>query len=55
VKVLHVINTLSVGGAELHLLTLCRHLKNHWVDVVVARLREHIKSSRSLRANLCKC
>jgi glycosyltransferase involved in cell wall biosynthesis len=48
-KALHVINTLSVGGAELHLLTLCRHLKRHGVDVVVAYLREHIKGSRSLR------
>jgi len=48
-KILHLINTLSVGGAELHLLTLCRNLKHHGVDVVVAYLREHIKGSRSLR------
>jgi glycosyltransferase involved in cell wall biosynthesis len=51
VKVLHVINTLSVGGAELHVLTLCRQLKRHGVDVIVACLREHIKGSRSLRAD----
>jgi glycosyltransferase involved in cell wall biosynthesis len=51
VKVLHLINTLSVGGAELHLLTLCRYLKRHGVDVVVACLREHIRGSRSLRAD----
>jgi len=50
-KVLHLINTLSVGGAELHLLTLCRHLKHHGVEVVVACLREHIKGSRSLRSD----
>jgi glycosyltransferase involved in cell wall biosynthesis len=51
VKVLHLINTLSVGGAELHLLTLCRQLKRHGVDVVVACLREHVRDSRSLRAD----
>jgi glycosyltransferase involved in cell wall biosynthesis len=50
-KVLHVINTLSAGGAELHLLTLCRHVKRHGVDVVVACLREVIKGSRSLRGD----
>ncbi|MBI4522558.1 MAG: glycosyltransferase [Deltaproteobacteria bacterium] len=47
-KVLHIINTLSAGGAELHLLTLCRHLKRHRVETVVACLREQIKGSRSL-------
>jgi glycosyltransferase involved in cell wall biosynthesis len=51
VKVLHLINTLSAGGAELHLLTLCRYLKRHGVDVIVACLREHIKGSRSLRGD----
>ena len=30
-KVLHLINTLSAGGAELHLLTLCRHLNQKGV------------------------
>jgi glycosyltransferase involved in cell wall biosynthesis len=39
-KVLHLINTLSVGGAELHLLTLCRYLKWLGVDTVVAYLKE---------------
>jgi glycosyltransferase involved in cell wall biosynthesis len=49
VKILHLINTLSAGGAELHLLTLCRQLKRHGVETVVACLREHVKDSRSLR------
>jgi glycosyltransferase involved in cell wall biosynthesis len=48
-KVLHIINTLSAGGAELHLLTLCRILKRKGVDVSVACLREQVKGSRSLR------
>jgi glycosyltransferase involved in cell wall biosynthesis len=50
-KILHVINTLSAGGAELHLLTLCRHLKRQGIEVVVACLKERIKGSRSLRAD----
>jgi len=50
-KVLHLINTLSAGGAELHLLTLCRYLKRLNVDVTVACLREQVKDSRSLRAD----
>lgn len=50
-KVLHLINTLSAGGAELHLLTLCRHLKRRRIEVVVACLREHVKDSRSLRSD----
>ncbi len=48
-KVLHLINTLSAGGAELHLLTLCRHLRDRGVDPVVACLRERVVGSRSLR------
>jgi len=48
-KVLHVINTLSAGGAELHLLTLCRHLKVQGVEVVVACLKESVEGSRPLR------
>ncbi len=48
-KILHVINTMSVGGAELHLLTLCRHLKKQGIDLGVAYLRERVKGSRSLR------
>lgn len=50
-KVLHVINTLSAGGAELHLLTLCRHLKRQGVEMAVACLREQVKDSRSLRSD----
>lgn len=47
-KILHLINTLSAGGAELHLLTLCRHLKRCGVELVVACLREQVADSRSL-------
>jgi glycosyltransferase involved in cell wall biosynthesis len=53
-KVLHVINTLSAGGAELHLLTLSRHLKRWGVEVMVACLREGVKDSRLLRADFEK-
>ncbi len=48
-KVLHLINTLSAGGAELHLLTLCRHLRDRGVEPIVACLRERVEGSRSLR------
>lgn len=48
-KILHLINGLSAGGAELHLLTLCRQLKRQGIELVVACLREHGKDSRSLR------
>jgi len=48
-KVLQLINTLSTGGAEMHLLTLCRYLKRQNVEIVVACLRELVKDSRSLR------
>jgi glycosyltransferase involved in cell wall biosynthesis len=50
-KILHVINTLSAGGAELHLLTLCRHLKQHGIEIAVVCLKDGIKGSRSLRAD----
>src|SRR5262249_27224477 len=50
-KVLHLINTLAVGGAELHLLALGRHLQQHGLEIVVACLREQVKDSRSLRAD----
>ena len=53
-KVLHLINTLSAGGAELHLLTLCRHLKRYGVKVTVAYLREQVKDSRVLRPDFEK-
>ena len=50
-KVLHLINTLSAGGAELHLLTLSRRLKARGLDLVVACLREKVAGSRSLRGD----
>ena len=53
-KVLHFINTLSAGGAELHLLTLCRYLKNRGIDLGVACLREEVRGSRSLRGDFEK-
>lgn len=53
-KVLHFINTLSAGGAELHLLTLCRYLKNRGIDLGVACLRAEVRGSRSLRADFEK-
>ncbi|GBC84981.1 GDP-mannose-dependent alpha-(1-6)-phosphatidylinositol monomannoside mannosyltransferase [bacterium HR11] len=49
-NVLHVINTLSAGGAELHLLTLCRYLKQAGVEVVVAYLKEG-RGSRPLQCD----
>ena len=48
-KILHLINTLSAGGAELHLLALCQRLNLFGVEVVVAGLRERVTGSRSLR------
>ena len=50
-KVLHLINTLSAGGAELHLLTLSRQLKARGLDLVVACLHEQVGGSRSLRGD----
>jgi hypothetical protein len=38
-KVLHIINSLSAGGAELHLLTLCRYLKRAGMEVPVTYLK----------------
>src|SRR5262245_63146067 len=49
-KVLHIVNTLSAGGAELHLLTLVRGLKAFGVEQRVACLKEHVTSSESLRS-----
>jgi len=49
-RVLHVINTLSAGGAELHLLTLSKYLQRLGVDVAVAYLKD-VPSSRPLRAD----
>jgi glycosyltransferase involved in cell wall biosynthesis len=49
-KVLHLVKTLLVGGAEVHLLHLCRGLRRLGVDVVVAHLEETAGwGSRSLR------
>jgi glycosyltransferase involved in cell wall biosynthesis len=50
-KVLHLITTLSGGGAELHLLTLCRYLKRQGLEIVVACLSEYGKDGRSLRCD----
>ncbi|MEM2057657.1 MAG: glycosyltransferase family 4 protein [Thermoproteota archaeon] len=49
-KILHFINTLSAGGAELHLLTLSQHLKRAGLEVVVAYLKDS-KGIRHLRAD----
>jgi len=48
-KILHVINTVNAGGAELHLLTLCRHLKRLGVELCVAYLKDVPTAGRSLR------
>jgi glycosyltransferase involved in cell wall biosynthesis len=47
-KIFHLINTFSAGGAELHLLALCQHLKKMGAMVSVACLREQVRGSRSL-------
>ena len=39
-QILHLINTLSANGAELHLLTLCCYLQRAGVKVVIAYLKE---------------
>lgn len=48
-KVVHIITDLSTGGAELHLLALCRQLKRAGIGVTVACLRDRRSDSRSLR------
>ena len=48
-KILHLITTLAGGGAEFHLLTLCRYQKQQGMEVVVACLSEFGKDGRSLR------
>jgi glycosyltransferase involved in cell wall biosynthesis len=48
-KILHLITTLAGGGAEFHLLTLCRYQKKQGMEVVVACLSEFGKDGRSLR------
>jgi len=50
-KILHLITSLSTGGAETHLLTLCRQLRklgHHQISVCY--LRDNVKGSESLRA-----
>jgi|GEM_PF-883929 len=47
-KVVHVINTLAVGGAELHLLTLVKHLNRLGVENVVICLRDKDRDGRPL-------
>lgn len=50
-KILHVINTLATGGAELHLLSLCSELVNRGHSVSVVALRKKVSSARSLENN----
>lgn len=47
-KIFHLINTFSAGGAEFHLLALCQHLQKMGATVMVACLRERVRGSRSL-------
>ncbi len=42
-KVLHLIKTLYVGGAELHLLILCQQLKRLGMEIIVAYLHDPIE------------
>jgi glycosyltransferase involved in cell wall biosynthesis len=53
-KIVHLVNTLSAGGAELHLLSLCQHLKQKRIDIAVACLRQHVRGSRSLKPDFEK-
>jgi glycosyltransferase involved in cell wall biosynthesis len=48
-KILHVINNLAAGGAELQLLSVCREMTRMGVEIIVACLREDGKGSRLLR------
>ncbi|MBI3181714.1 MAG: glycosyltransferase family 4 protein [Myxococcales bacterium] len=48
-KILHLINTLAAGGAEIHLLALCREMKRRGIEVIVAGMREKGLASRLLR------
>lgn len=49
-RVAFVINTLSAGGAELHLLTLSRHLREAGVDVLVGYFKE-VPDTRPLKGD----
>ena len=51
-KIRHLINTLSTGGAAPHLVTLCNHVQQLGVEDVVAMLREKVAANRSLRSDL---
>ncbi len=48
-KILHVTNTVTVGGAETALLALCRQHREAGLDLTVACLREYAGGPRSLR------
>jgi glycosyltransferase involved in cell wall biosynthesis len=48
-KILHVIKTVAVGGAELHVLRISRQLVARGHQVRVACLREHVPDTPSLR------
>jgi glycosyltransferase involved in cell wall biosynthesis len=48
IKLLHLINTFSVGGAEVHLLSLVRHLPRDRFDISVAFFKEEAQEARSL-------
>jgi glycosyltransferase involved in cell wall biosynthesis len=51
-KVVQLVKTLTTGGAELHLLTLCRELVRRDVEVVVAcMVDDHAWGTRSLDAD----
>lgn len=50
-RVLHLINTLSVGGAERHLLDLLSHLPRREFEVRVAFFKEEAHEARSLVAD----
>ena len=47
-RVLHLVNTLSAGGAEL--LSLRHHLKRRGVEVAAAYLQKQVKGSQLLRS-----
>ena len=47
-RVLHLINTFSVGGVEMHLLSLVQRLPRDRYDVTVAYFREEAQEARSL-------
>lgn len=48
IKVLHLINTFSVGGAEMHLLSLVKALPRDHFDITVAFFKEEAQEAASL-------